>query len=382
MVCLLCGCSAVTAEPETSTSQTDRTASADQASPYIYTELEDEFQIDLSGIDRDSIEEISYTLLHFSEGKDRWYSTITENCKPVMDDSGIAHIPRNQEICTLYVPENDEYAPIYRLEQDGENSWSTEYIKISTEKDDYLTEMWATLKLTGEDTRGQDLQYSLKQRYRVGQDPVKAKNLLANGTHLTSTFLCINPEYDAKGYLKPAEDWDADIFDDTTYCFSPAPGRKPVFKKMQISALDLNVAAQLLIRLKDGTTTASDLMVLQSGKEGSDGKQEEVATDSGTLTFFLENGQAELTGYEGTDTSLVVPEEVSGCPVTIIGDRAFSGDAMESIRLPSSIKRIRSNAFSFCNALTELVFPEGLEILEAIPSVTVINWKKCIFRHR
>ena len=365
MVCLLWGCSSANPESERSTSLTDQAASADQASPYKYTELEDEYQIDLSGIDRNSIEDISYTLLQFSEGKDRRYSPIVENCKPVTDDSGIIHVPRNQEICTLCIPENDACVPIYRLEQEGKNSWSTEFTKIGTEKDGYLTEMWTILKLTGEDSGDRNLQYSLKQRFRAGQDPVRAKKLLANGTHLTNSFLYIDPEYDAQGNLKPAEVWDSDYFGNKTYCFSPAPGMKPVFKKMQISALDLNVAAQLLIRLKDGTTAASDLMVLQSGKKGSDRKREEVATDSGTLTFFLEEGQAELTGYEGTDQSLIVPDEVAGCPVTTIGQGVFSGATLESVGLPSSIKHIRSNAFHFCDALTELVLPEGLEILEA-----------------
>jgi probable cell surface protein (leucine-rich repeat protein) len=50
--------------------------------------------------------------------------------------------------------------------------------------------------------------------------------------------------------------------------------------------------------------------------------------------------------------SVVIPEEAEGCPVTTIGENAFShSDAMTSITIFSTIKAVESHAFESCTGL-------------------------------
>ena len=62
---------------------------------------------------------------------------------------------------------------------------------------------------------------------------------------------------------------------------------------------------------------------------------------------LLEDGTAEIAGYNGNATELTVPAEIDGYAVTSIGDRAFFWcDSLTSITLPGSITSIGDNAFS------------------------------------
>lgn len=119
----------------------------------------------------------------------------------------------------------------------------------------------------------------------------------------------------------------------------------------------------------------------------------------GDYAYTLENGQATVWGYRGTDTVLDIPQTLGGCPVTAIGeealcflsginweisegeemegrtrtyrvtvpegvvslgDRAFYGSSLCSIALPESLVDIGEQAFSFCDALGEItVSPEN-----------------------
>ena len=65
-------------------------------------------------------------------------------------------------------------------------------------------------------------------------------------------------------------------------------------------------------------------------------------------------------------TSLTVPAQIDGKPVTEIGANAFySGACMElhEITLPDTLKKIGSNAFTGCWDLKSLTLPDGLETI-------------------
>lgn len=125
---------------------------------------------------------------------------------------------------------------------------------------------------------------------------------------------------------------------------------------------------------------------------------EEVSYE-GEYAYTVENGQATLWGYCGTDTVLEIPNTLGGCPVTAIGeealcflsgenwetsengafesrvrtyqvtvpegvvslgDRAFYGSNLFSISLPSTLLEIGEKAFAFCDTLrTVTVSPEN-----------------------
>ncbi len=80
------------------------------------------------------------------------------------------------------------------------------------------------------------------------------------------------------------------------------------------------------------------------------------------------DGTAEITGYNGTDTELVFPEEIDGYTMVAIADDAFSyelGDdcPITSITIPDTYKRIGNNVFYWSENLAEINLPNSLEFI-------------------
>ena len=70
---------------------------------------------------------------------------------------------------------------------------------------------------------------------------------------------------------------------------------------------------------------------------------------------------AEVIGYEGTDTTVVIAEEYQGKPVTVIYDKAFyDNNNIKSVILPDNLITIGNSAFDDCNSLTSLVMGKNL----------------------
>ena len=85
-----------------------------------------------------------------------------------------------------------------------------------------------------------------------------------------------------------------------------------------------------------------------------------------TVSESGEVKSADITGYNGTNTEIVIPDMVvSFCdevPVESISHDAFSNNNnITSVILPSSILRIDYNAFYGCSQLSNINFEEGLE---------------------
>lgn len=103
----------------------------------------------------------------------------------------------------------------------------------------------------------------------------------------------------------------------------------------------------------------------------------------------LEDGTIRLDGYlgEGEGTA-VVPDNVFGYPVTVIGETAFMSETgvkhvilpegittiedqafannseIESIQLPGTLQKIGYSAFEFCHGLKEITIPEGVTFID------------------
>ena len=71
-----------------------------------------------------------------------------------------------------------------------------------------------------------------------------------------------------------------------------------------------------------------------------------------------------LNGYLGGESAVVVPEDIDGCTVDILGmDFLHDNDAVASLTLPSSLRQVEGNAVSFCDNLTGLIIPEGVQVI-------------------
>lgn len=59
-----------------------------------------------------------------------------------------------------------------------------------------------------------------------------------------------------------------------------------------------------------------------------------------------------LRGYNGAGGDVVVPGELDGFTVDVIGVSVFRGETITSLTLPETVLELRSNAISTCDNLT------------------------------
>ena len=81
-------------------------------------------------------------------------------------------------------------------------------------------------------------------------------------------------------------------------------------------------------------------------------------TEHGVLQYRVDGDTAEIVGYRGKDTELVIPPKLDGCAVTCIGKKAFlSNKMLRQISLPESVVRIDDWAFAYCTKLNKVILP-------------------------
>ncbi len=91
-------------------------------------------------------------------------------------------------------------------------------------------------------------------------------------------------------------------------------------------------------------------------------KAAETADGYKYYTWENENGKcAAISGYTGSDTELVIPEEVAGYKVTSIDREAFYDySSLTSVTIPEGVTDIGYYAFKGCSGLTSITIPEGV----------------------
>ena len=70
-----------------------------------------------------------------------------------------------------------------------------------------------------------------------------------------------------------------------------------------------------------------------------------------------------LRGYEGAGGDVVVPAEIDGFTVDVIGISVFKGDTITSLTLPETVLELRSNAVSSCENLASVTLPQSLVVI-------------------
>ena len=90
------------------------------------------------------------------------------------------------------------------------------------------------------------------------------------------------------------------------------------------------------------------------------------AVNDEAFNFEVTNGGIEITGYSGFETKgeLYIPETIQGKSVVSIGHSAFKNAEFSTVRLPNTLRHIRSNAFDNCTNLEIINFPASLSDLD------------------
>ena len=83
---------------------------------------------------------------------------------------------------------------------------------------------------------------------------------------------------------------------------------------------------------------------------------------AGDLYYTVDGDHAVITGCNYTASSIEIPDSLGGYPVTAIGDYAFNGADLTSIKIPDTVTSIGNYAFSM-TGLTSVTLPESLEYI-------------------
>ena len=87
-----------------------------------------------------------------------------------------------------------------------------------------------------------------------------------------------------------------------------------------------------------------------------------LAAESGDFTYEVYDGKAEITGYTGSASELVISDTLNGYPVESIGYEAFRDcDHLTTVTIPDSVESIGGYAFYYCTSLTTVEIPDSVE---------------------
>ena len=86
------------------------------------------------------------------------------------------------------------------------------------------------------------------------------------------------------------------------------------------------------------------------------------------FTYIInENQGCSITGYKGSDTSLVLPSSIKGTVITSIGDGAFENcSKLTSVTIGNSVTSIGDGAFSGCSGLTSITIPNSVTSIGSV----------------
>ncbi len=85
-----------------------------------------------------------------------------------------------------------------------------------------------------------------------------------------------------------------------------------------------------------------------------------VTVAAATNKFFFDPTTGMITGYNGTDTVVVIPSKINGITVETIGHTAFRCSSVTSVTIPDSVTFISDSAFAYCSSLTNISIPNSV----------------------
>lgn len=85
-------------------------------------------------------------------------------------------------------------------------------------------------------------------------------------------------------------------------------------------------------------------------------------TENGLEYEVNEDGTLSITGYIGDSPNVVIPSEIDGKTVTVIGEAAFYETGIQTIVLNEGLERIESDAF-LRTPITSVTFPKSLRFI-------------------
>lgn len=336
-------------------------------------EMTDEFLIPLTDEAVDSLESVSCAIVGWDEDK---YYPILYGREIFLDENHVAHISKDQSIVTLFFSETDQSLPLTKMYEswdgDGSRTWYSKNFSISGtgDVDEYYHVDLNLSEVGVSDYENDFLDYTLTPTSNKIYNPVMEKVAYKYWNYVHSSKDYLSEIRDEGGRMIPATEWAGPGLYMEFFPYSGCVDELK-FQLTSLHEIPGTYYCQLILELKDGRVTASDLMLLQKDEGDSFAittypdlaEMIEVNTEQGILYFQVYDNYAVLGKYWGEDNSLDVPEKVNDVYVTEIGQEAFANNStLQKVHLPSEITKIDKWAFYETN-LAEIHLPDKLEYI-------------------
>ena len=329
-----------------------------------------------------------YTVLQRNSFGD--YAVTTANIAVEPDENNVLHIPADPMLLNVATDMEEAPAPLTCVQSQnngGECVYRTincyltsghEFMDVDWDKDE---EVAITAKnITGEtETSVLDITSASGSAWAGGKASIDVSNY---ESLINAGSISYNPRRDENGNMKPFSEWKSTGYEMYPLCLDH--GFRLEMKPA--SGFDKDFICQVTVKDINGKVHGSEYIDLELDH---DRKYEEISTENGILYADISGDEAVITGYEGEDTELTVPSEVSGKKVTEIGNEAFTnltecrsitlpeglrtigisafrGSGIETIEIPESVEVIKRGAFSRTK-LTSVTLPTGLLSIGSIP---------------
>jgi hypothetical protein len=132
--------------------------------------------------------------------------------------------------------------------------------------------------------------------------------------------------------------------------------------------------------MEDKSMKKAMLVVLMTGLVG--GLVFAQTVDDFKIDLTKEGDGIIITGYyPGTAAKVVIPAEIEGIPVRVIGSHAFQNLNITEVVIPNSVTTIGEGAFNECDSLTSITIPNSVTTIgegafrgyTSLASITIPN---------
>lgn len=91
---------------------------------------------------------------------------------------------------------------------------------------------------------------------------------------------------------------------------------------------------------------------------------ESTGTTPDGFEYVIKDGTTTITGYTGEESKIIIPDEINGTTVTVIGEKAFYfNKKITKVKIPDTVTILENEAFYGCNMLEEINLPKALEFI-------------------
>ena len=85
-------------------------------------------------------------------------------------------------------------------------------------------------------------------------------------------------------------------------------------------------------------------------------------TDEDMVVVPIDDTTAKFQSYSGEAENIIIPEEINGRKITVIGEESFANETkLKSIVIPDTVTEIQSFAFINCDNLDDVVMSKNIE---------------------